>query len=156
MMSTSWLRRAATLLLIIPALSATPLTPKLRYTMYLTGYASNDLKRSRIDKIRQHNVVPELEMVSDITHVALAFMRSEVFNDQNRTEWPLFTTVKDVRPKFANGTIIQVAIGGWGNTAGFEAAAKTESSRKMFAQNVKTMLDATGADGIDIDWEYPG
>jgi hypothetical protein len=75
-------------LLIIPALSATPLTPKLRYTMYLTGYASNDLKRSRIDKIRQHNVVPELEMVSDITHVALAFMRSEVLNDQNSSrDW---------------------------------------------------------------------
>jgi GH18 family chitinase len=95
-------------------------------------------------------------LVSDVTHVALAFMRSEIFIDKNRTEWPLFTTTGDVRQKFANGTVVQVAIGGWGNTAGFEFAAKTESSRKMFAQNVKAMLDATGADGVDIDWEYPG
>jgi GH18 family chitinase len=95
-------------------------------------------------------------MVSDITHVALAFMQSNVFNDVNRTDWPLFTTVDEVRPKFANGTVLQVAIGGWGDTAGFEKAAETERSRALFARNVKAMLDTTGADGVDIDWEYPG
>jgi hypothetical protein len=31
---------------------------------------------------------------------------------------------------------------------GFSKAAKTEESRKLFASNVKAMLDATGADGI--------
>jgi GH18 family chitinase len=95
-------------------------------------------------------------MISDITHVALAFMQSNMFNDVNRTDWPLFTTVEKVRPKFANGTVLQVAIGGWGDTAGFEKAAKTEQSREFFARNVKAMLDVTGADGVDIDWEYPG
>jgi GH18 family chitinase len=83
-------------------------------------------------------------------------MRSNIFNDANRTEWPLFTTIEEVRPKFAKSSVIQVAVGGWGDTAGFEKAAKTEKSRKMFAENVKAMLDATGADGVDIDWEYPG
>jgi len=83
-------------------------------------------------------------------------MRSEIFNDENRTEWPLFTTVEEVRSKFADGTVIQVAIGGWGDTAGFDAAARTTKSRKLFAKNVKAMLDATGADGVDVDWEYPG
>jgi GH18 family chitinase len=95
-------------------------------------------------------------MVVDLTHVALAFMRPNIFNDVNRTEWPMFTTVKEVRPKFAKGTVLQVAIGGWGDTAGFEEAAKTEQSRELFAENVKAMLDVTGADGVDIDWEYPG
>jgi GH18 family chitinase len=83
-------------------------------------------------------------------------MRSEIFNDVSRLEWPLFTTVAEVRPRFAKGTAIQVAIGGWGNTEGFEKAAKTEQSRQLFAENVKAMIDATGADGVDIDWEYPG
>lgn len=103
--------------------------------------------------------MPEPKSVADITHVAIAFMRSEIFNDNNRTEWPLpevFTSVEEVRSKFADGTTIQVAIGGWGNSAGFETAARTTESRKLFARNVKTMLDATGADGVDIDWEYPG
>ena len=40
-----------------------------------------------------------------------------------------------------------VAIGGWGDTEGFSVAAASESSRKLFARNIKTMMDATGADG---------
>jgi GH18 family chitinase len=94
--------------------------------------------------------------VADVTHVVLAFMGSEIFNDEARTTWPLFTTVDEVRPKFTKGTIVQVAIGGWGNTEGFETAARTEESRNLFAKNVHAMLDATGADGVDVDWEYPG
>ena len=48
-----------------------------------------------------------------------------------------------------------VAIGGWGDTAGFEVAAATAASRKLFAHNVKLMVDATGADGkqYEIDLE---
>lgn len=83
-------------------------------------------------------------------------MRSEVFNDKGRFTWPLFTTVGEVRAKFPANTIVQVAIGGWGNSEGFEIAAKTEESRKLFAENVRAMIEATGADGVDIDWEYPG
>jgi GH18 family chitinase len=100
--------------------------------------------------------VPEPALVADVTHVALAFMRSDIFNDIGRTDWPLFTTVDEVRPKFAEGTIVQIAIGGWGDTGGFDKAARTERSRKLFAGNVKAMLDVTGADGVDVDWEYPG
>ncbi len=83
-------------------------------------------------------------------------MQSDMFNVPNQDQWPLFTDVEEVRAKFANGTIIQVAIGGWGDTKGFSTAAGNETTRKTFARNVKAMLDATGADGVDIDWEYPG
>lgn len=114
---------------------------RLRHVLYLTG---------------QHNVVPEVEYLKNVTHVALAFMRSEVFNEINRTDWPLFTTVEEVRSEFPPNTIIQVAIGGWGNTDGFSEAARTDQSRQHFAENIKAMLDTTGADGVDIDWEYPG
>lgn len=40
-----------------------------------------------------------------------------------------------------------VAIGGWGDTESFEVAARTESSRKLFARNVGRMVVETGADG---------
>lgn len=86
-------------------------------------------------------------MVSNITHVALAFMQSSMFNEHERSEWPLFTTVAEVRRKFAEGTAVMIAIGGWGDTAGFSQAATNDSSRKSFAKNVKAMLDYTGADG---------
>jgi GH18 family chitinase len=92
-------------------------------------------------------VVPELSLVSDITHVALAFMQSSVFNEAQPSSWPLFTTVSAVRSQFATDTTILVAIGGWGDTEGFSKAAATEKSRKLFAMNVKAMIDHTGADG---------
>lgn len=75
-------------------------------------------------------------------------MRSDTFNAEDApTEWPLFMTVQETRAKFHSGTVIQVAIGGWGDTTGFEEAASSESNRKRFARNVAAMVQATGADG---------
>ena len=108
--------------------------------------------------------------------MALAFMRPGIFNQAKPSSWPLFTTVETVRSKFSTGTAVMVAIGGWGDTEAFSYAAKTESGRKLFARNIKAMVEAIGADGIyisrlslyvqylpclslpgvDIDWEYPG
>ena len=105
---------------------------------------------------RQHNVVPEQSLVSEITHVALAFMQSSSFNRINPSDWPLFTTVEEVRSKFAPSTAVVVAVGGWGDTKGFSEAAVSDATRKRFAGNVKGMLEHTGADGVDVDWEYPG
>ncbi|KAF2868360.1 glycoside hydrolase superfamily [Massariosphaeria phaeospora] len=113
----------------------------IKHIVYLTG---------------QHNIVPEPSLVAEVTHVILAFMRSETFDQPQQSSWPLFTSVADVRPKFADGTAIMVAIGGWGDTKGFAMAARSNESRKLFARHVKTMIDETGADGVDIDWEYPG
>ena len=97
---------------------------------------------------RQHDVIPSNEeLIKPITHVALAFMRSDMFMDPARVEWPLFRSVESTRQAFsASGADILVAIGGWGDT-GFEAAARDDSSRKLFAQNVARMVEATGADG---------
>ncbi|KAF7561445.1 hypothetical protein G7046_g2694 [Stylonectria norvegica] len=114
-----------------------------RRIMYLTG---------------QHDVVPTTkELVTDVTHVILAFMRSDIFNaDEPLVEFPLFTTVDEVRQKFVPGTKVMVAIGGWGDTEGFERAARSDVSRKLWAGQVAAMAVAVGADGVDIDWEYPG
>ncbi|KAF4983940.1 hypothetical protein FZEAL_765 [Fusarium zealandicum] len=113
-----------------------------RCIMYLTG---------------QHDIVPPEDRVQGVSHVILAFMRSEVFNvDETPSEFSLFTTVSEVRSKFPQSTRVMVAIGGWGNTRGFEDAAKDESSRQRWARHVAAMVVATGADGVDIDWEYPG
>ena len=96
--------------------------------------------------------------MQDVTHAALAFMPSRLFNGNNedRVEWPLFTTVDFVRHFFSPSTKILVAIGGWGDTDAFVHGARTSSTRRQFARNVAAMVQATGADGVDIDWEYPG
>lgn len=84
-------------------------------------------------------------------------MRSEIFNvDQPLKEYPFFTSVAKVRESFSSHTKIMVAIGGWGNSLGFEEGSRNATNRKRWAASVKHMVDATGADGVDIDWEYPG
>jgi len=83
-------------------------------------------------------------------------MSPGVFNEPERTDFPLFTTVADVRALFPPETKVMIAIGGWGDTIGFSVAALTDETRKTFAENVARMVDITGADGVDIDWEYPG
>ncbi|KLO92308.1 extracellular chitinase [Fusarium fujikuroi] len=113
-----------------------------RCIMYLTG---------------QHDIVPSKSELQDVSHVILAFMRSETFNVDNKPQdYPLFTSVSDVRKRFPGGTKVMIAIGGWGDTQGFEEAAKNETTRKRWARQVAAMVTVTGADGIDIDWEYPG
>uniref|UniRef100_A0A0P0CNI4 chitinase n=1 Tax=Hypocrella siamensis TaxID=696354 RepID=A0A0P0CNI4_9HYPO len=112
--------------------------------MYLTG---------------QHNVVPSSDsrLIDGITHVILAFMRSDVFNSEDASpEFPLFTTVKETRRHFTAETKVMIATGGWGDSLGFEEASRNATSREKWCSNVKRMIDMTGADGVDIDWEYPG
>ncbi|KAI9683776.1 MAG: hypothetical protein M1822_005966 [Bathelium mastoideum] len=112
------------------------------YLMYLDG---------------QHNVVPDAELVSDVSYVALAFLKAATFTSAVQPNpWPLFTSVAEVRMKFPQDTKVIVSIGGWGDSEGWPDAAADDTSRKQFAQNVATMVDDTGADGVDIDWEYPG
>lgn len=43
-----------------------------------------------------------------------------------------------------------IAIGGWGDTAGFSAAALNDTTRKSFAGNIARMVSQTGADGKSI------
>ena len=105
----------------------------------------------------QHDIVPPKNELQEISHVIIAFMRSEFFNvDDQPDEYPLFTSISDVWNRVPDHTKVMVAIGGWGDTQGFEEAAKSEFSRKRWARQVATMVVATGADGVDIDWEYPG
>lgn len=92
--------------------------------------------------------MPDKSHVSDITHVALAFMSPASFNKAEPSSWPLFTSVDKARSQFAPGTSIMIAIGGWGDTEGFDVAARTDGSRRLFAQNVRKMVEATGADGV--------
>ena len=85
-------------------------------------------------------------------------MPIEYFADDSRTTWPMWTSVEEVRPDFRFGTKILVAVGGWGvaPTAEFARAAKTPEAQRQFAHNIARMVNATGADGVDIDWEFPG
>ncbi|HEX8778088.1 MAG TPA: glycoside hydrolase family 18 protein [Rhodanobacter sp.] len=53
------------------------------------------------------------------------------------------------------GLKVMVSVGGW-NAGGFSEAASTATSRKRFADSAAALLAETHADGLDVDWEYPG
>lgn len=104
----------------------------------------------------------------------MAFAPSTLFNSDSPKQFTPFEPISSMRERFSNDTKVTIAIGGWGDTAGFSEGAKDEKSRNMYAKNVAAMLDSTGFDGvvtflsqfifmvkitnsdIDIDWEYPG
>lgn len=60
-----------------------------------------------------------------------------------------------MRARFDDGVKVSIAIGGWGDTAGFSEGSATEASRTSYATALADMLDSLGFDGVDIDWEYP-
>jgi len=49
-----------------------------------------------------------------------------------------------------------MSIGGWTGSRYYSKMTSSSSNRSKFVKSVKSMLDASDADGIDIDWEYPG
>ena len=53
------------------------------------------------------------------------------------------------------GLKVVVSIGGWG-VGGFSEMAETEVGRRAFAGSATRLMTSHHADGIDIDWEYPG
>ena len=50
---------------------------------------------------------------------------------------------------------VVVSVGGW-TVDGFSDAAGTAASRQRFADSAARLLTANDADGLDVDWEYPG
>lgn len=50
---------------------------------------------------------------------------------------------------------VLLSLGGWGGCKTCSDVFNTDKGRKEFAKSVKDYLKFFGADGIDLDWEYP-
>ncbi|WP_230473834.1 glycoside hydrolase family 18 protein [Dyella choica] len=60
-------------------------------------------------------------------------------------------TLKAANPRLK----VEVSVGGW-SVGGFSEAASTAEGRQSFADSAAQMLSTQHADGLDVDWEYPG
>lgn len=108
-----------------------------------------------IDQWHKTNL-PSSDKTQDIDYAVMGFAKTTIFNSNSAPSFTPFEPVDEMRKRFSPDTKLMIAIGGWGDSAGFSAGAKDETTRKQYAKNVAAMLDANGFDGVDIDWEYPG
>ena len=94
---------------------------------------------------------------SRITHVNFAFARIDA---GGRVVLP-----DAASPARLDGIVAQkrtaprlkvlISVGGWG-AEGFSDAALTNESRVRFVDSAVELMRSHAADGIDLDWEYPG
>jgi chitinase len=92
--------------------------------------------------------------VSLVTHVIFSFghVNRQTFDKISINENALreLAKYKEAKPSLK----VLAAIGGWGS-GGFSEMARDETLRLSFAADCKRLIDETGIDGIDLDWEYP-
>lgn len=100
--------------------------------------------------------LPNNTVTAGVTHVITAFANSSLFTTEPAGTYTPFLDLAAVRALFDDGAKVCMAIGGWGDTAGFRVGAATEESRALYASNVAASLDSLGYDCVDVDWEYPG
>ncbi len=119
--------------------------------------AAGEAERYRIVAYVAGWSAPAVMHLEKVTHVNLAFARiapsGQVALTDGRVEANLSRLVglKKAYPQLK----VIVSIGGWMGD-GFSDAALTEASRALFADSAVQLLRQSSADGIDIDWEYPG
>src|SRR5690348_79262 len=74
-----------------------------------------------------------------------------VLTDEAAERLNTLVALKTRNPKLK----VDISVGGW-EAGGFSEAARTEAGRKAFADSATELVVDHGADGLDIDWEYPG
>ena len=77
-----------------------------------------------------------------IDHIVLAFAYAN-----NTAGFQPKVPISTVRSEYPNAKVM-IAVGGWGDTVGFTQISKTSDGITRFANDVKTMLQNTGADGV--------
>ncbi|KAI2643398.1 glycoside hydrolase family 18 protein [Xylaria nigripes] len=103
-----------------------------------------------------HLAQPQKANTAGITHLITAFADPLNFTNDSPAQINPFVDPTSLRESFDKDTKMCLAVGGWGSTAGYTVAQKTNESRALFAKNIAAALDAHGYDCIDVDWEYPG
>ncbi|UKZ79240.1 hypothetical protein TrVFT333_006990 [Trichoderma virens FT-333] len=122
------------------AVAFTGAMAKPRYLMYFDQWDTQNL--------------PDHSVTAGVTHVTTAFAASTLFTSGEQYE--PFMPLDQIRALFDHGTKICMAIGGWGDTAGFSAGAQNKTTRRAYAKNVAATVKRLGYDCVDIDWEFPG
>lgn len=94
--------------------------------------------------------------VAGLTHIIFSFTHlqgNHLHVDKAKDSLTIRKLVS-LKKKYPNLKII-FSMGGWGGCKDCSAVFNTDAGRKEFAASSKQLLQYFGADGLDLDWEYP-
>ncbi|MCG2616905.1 glycoside hydrolase family 18 protein [Terrimonas sp. NA20] len=94
--------------------------------------------------------------VEKLTHIIYSFchLKGSRLNVDNANDTLTIRTLIKARQR--NPSLkVMLSLGGWGGCEQCSPVFASELNRKEFASSVKELCDYFGADGIDLDWEYP-
>jgi chitinase len=94
--------------------------------------------------------------VKSLTHINFSFLRfkaKELVVGGSRDSMAIakLVALKNKNPKLK----ILLSVGGWGGCEPCSEIFSTAQGRGAFAASAKRIIEQFGADGIDLDWEYP-
>jgi chitinase len=95
---------------------------------------------------------------SKLTHINYAFVLPTTSGGLTGVPMSGNTRLQGlVQRAHAAGVKVLISVGGWnnGDDSGFVGMAASSTARSTFVNNVITLIDNYGLDGVDIDWEYP-
>ncbi len=91
-----------------------------------------------------------------MTHIIYCFGHLEGNRIKIKSKRDTLIIKKMVALKNKNPELkILVSLGGWGGCQTCSDVFATKKGRQKFSQSVKELNNYFGADGIDLDWEYP-
>lgn len=95
--------------------------------------------------------------LSSITHLIYSFLKldGDTLAFQRPGQQDILRKLVALKKDYPNLKIM-VSIGGWGGCAPCSPSFSNADTRKKFAASVVKLLQEYGADGLDLDWEYPG
>ncbi len=94
--------------------------------------------------------------VEKLTHLCFSFTHLKgsgiaISNKRDSAALQACVALKKRNPSLK----VIVSMGGWTGCYSCSPVFAQDSSRKIFASTTKQLLSDFGADGIDLDWEYP-
>jgi chitinase len=94
--------------------------------------------------------------VEKLTHIIYSFchLKGNRLNVDNLNDSATIRTLISAKKRNASLKVM-LSLGGWGGCEQCSPVFATDLNRKAFASSIKELCDYFGADGIDLDWEYP-
>ncbi len=94
--------------------------------------------------------------IEKLTHLIYSFSHLKGNELDIGNENSIATVNKMVGLKKRNPNLkVILSLGGWGGCPTCSEVFSSKNDRKVFARSVKNLMVKYGADGIDLDWEYP-